>query len=176
MNEFLKNYSVCYVCESDMFKADWFDIASKDRLSRRQQVICEANDVDGENGRCPDASQTSLQVSRLCRICLRQIHTRRAKALLLRAAGIKMPAINTLATSAGPLNDGHPSFFAEVGHRGNSLILDYQDVCFLKNGYPSPKNQDGHRHLKTGSNFNNFLLYLRKDAFAIKYEVRREIL
>ena len=33
------------------------DIAAKDRLSRRQQVICEANDADGENGRCPAASQ-----------------------------------------------------------------------------------------------------------------------
>ena len=41
---------------------DWNDIASKDRLSRRQQVICAANDVDGENGRCPDASHSSLQV------------------------------------------------------------------------------------------------------------------
>ena len=36
--------------------SDWFDIAAKDRLSRRQQVICEANDADGENGRCPAAS------------------------------------------------------------------------------------------------------------------------
>ncbi|MBP9991827.1 MAG: hypothetical protein KBS73_00080, partial [Bacteroidales bacterium] len=26
--------------------SDWFDIAAKDRLSRRQQVICEANDAD----------------------------------------------------------------------------------------------------------------------------------
>ncbi|MCQ2050561.1 MAG: hypothetical protein MJZ22_06135 [Candidatus Saccharibacteria bacterium] len=33
------------------------DIAAKDRLSRRQQVICAANDADGENGRCPAASQ-----------------------------------------------------------------------------------------------------------------------
>ena len=42
--------------------ADWNDIASKDRLSRRQQVICAANDADGENGRCPDASHSSLRM------------------------------------------------------------------------------------------------------------------
>ena len=55
---------VTVVCADEFARpyTDWNDIASKDRLSRRQQVICAANDVDGENGRCPDASHSSLQV------------------------------------------------------------------------------------------------------------------
>ena len=60
-NAFVQHSPVC----ADEFArpyTDWNDIASKDRLSRRQQVICAANDADGENGRCPDASHSSLQV------------------------------------------------------------------------------------------------------------------
>ena len=52
------------------------DIAAKDRLSRRQQVICAANDADGENGRCPAASQPRRQRASVatcpCRGCHRQ--------------------------------------------------------------------------------------------------------
>ena len=61
----VRSTSKSLICTDEFARpyTDWNDIASKDRLSRRQQVICAANDVDGENGRCPDASHSSLQVS-----------------------------------------------------------------------------------------------------------------
>ena len=49
------------VCGSSLAAADSASLVAriacdKGRLSRSQQVICEANGADGENGNCPSAS------------------------------------------------------------------------------------------------------------------------
>ena len=100
--------------------------------------------------------------SRLCRICWRKYtasagrlmtscygalpplfvpvgHNRRAKALLLRAAGIKMPAVNTLATPAALFSMSIPDFLLGIAIGAKRYLLIISRLSFREMANPLSK-------------------------------------
>ena len=78
------------------------DIATKDRLSRSQQVICAANDADGENGRCPVASQSRALNTGLT------FSSQDGYPLFLQGDGHHSTTLNTDYQIVYLLKDGYP--------------------------------------------------------------------